>query len=279
MALPEEGWQSGYAVLCDEVRARFDRSLDYARWLGREIWGGGFESVEDLICMDSTQLLRFGKELRKVMEEGHASPEGAERMFFERVASLPIQDLLAFFETQLSHFAEAAGRQIRIHHDTGDDVRVFPEFYREFFDSLTHIARNIVDHAAEPPLQRRTRGKPPELQIHIRANYEGDARDKFRLTIADDGRGISARQVSDRLKKKGRRVEGADRDIIQHVFDEDFSTRDAIDAHSGRGIGMNVIKTEVQKLGGSLEIESQEGQGTTLTVSLPVLWDRRTRKR
>ena len=278
--LPEENWQPGFIAVCAEVRARFDRGVDYARWVGREIWGGAFESVEDLICMDSTQLLRFGKDLRRAIEDGDASPERAERMFFERVASLPVQDLLTFFETQVAHFAEAAGRQIRIHHDEGDEVRIFPDFYREFFDALTHIARNIVDHAAEPPLQRRTRGKPPELQVHIRAAYEGEARDKFRLVIADDGRGISPRKVSDRLKQKGRSVDGEpDAEIIQHIFDEDFSTRDAADAHAGRGIGMNVIKAEVQKLGGSLHVESKEGEGTTLTVSLPVLWDRRVRRR
>ncbi|TAL35150.1 MAG: hypothetical protein EPN97_07680 [Alphaproteobacteria bacterium] len=279
-ALPEASWRQDFANIRAGYRARFDRSIDYTRWLGREIWGDAFESVEDLICLDSAQLLRFGKDLRHVMEKGEASPEIAERMFFERVASLPVQDLLSFFETQLAHFAEASGRQIRIHHDAGDDVRVFPDFYREFFDSLTHIARNIVDHAAEPPLQRRTRGKPPELQVHIRTNYENGSRDKFQLIIADDGRGISREQVSRKLRQKGGAADGLrDNDIIQHVFDEDFSTRDAADMHAGRGVGMYVIKAEAQKLGGSVRVDSQEGLGTTLTISLPVLWDRRQSKR
>ncbi len=274
--LPEKNWQPDFAGLCAEYRIRLDLGLDYARWLGREIWGMEFESGDDIISVPTSQLARFAEELRGMTSSGK-TPDEIEHAFFERVGSQTVYDLLGFFETQLSYFAETAGRQIRIIHDKGDAVRLFPDFYRAFFDSLTHVARNIMDHAYEPAPLRTILGKPPELQVHIRTAYVDGDRSRFRLVISDDGQGISFDKVTKRLRQKNRQgaLEGrSEHEIIQHIFDEDFSTREGTDMYSGRGIGMNVIKTEVERLGGTLRVDSEERVGTVLTATLPVLWRR-----
>ena len=272
-ALPETGWEQAYAELCAKYRTRLDLSIDYARWLGREIWGMEFESGDDILSVPSGDMARFAEDLRGMVEKGVSADE-IERAFFERVASQTVHDLLGFFETQVSYFAETAGRQIRISHEKGDEVRIFPDFYRGFFDSLTHVARNIMDHAYEPAPLRAILNKPPELQVKIKYSYVGEARDKFRLVISDDGQGIAFDKVSKRLKEKGRQGALEDKgrhEVIQHVFDADFSTRDSVDMNAGRGIGMNAVKAEVEKLGGTLRVDSEEGVGTSLTVTLPVL--------
>lgn len=272
-ALPQEGWQAGLRALRAEFDVRLGLGIDHAHWLGREIWGMEFETSHDVISVSTADLARFGADLHAMLQSGGASPDSASRLFFERVASQSVWSLLAFFETQLSYFAEAAGRSIRIQHDSGDDVRLFPDFYRGFFDSLTHVARNIMDHAYEPAPLREILGKPPELQVHIRTSYTDGSRSQFQLVISDDGQGISFDKVTKRLREKREKIEGrTEADLMQHIFDADFSTRDSVDMNAGRGIGMSAVKVAVQKLGGTLRVSSTEGVGTALTVVLPVLW-------
>lgn len=272
-ALPQEGWQAGLRALRAEFDVRLGLGIDHAHWLGREIWGMEFETGHDVISVSTADLARFGADLHAMLQSGGASPDSASRLFFERVASQSVWSLLAFFETQLSYFAEAAGRSIRIQHDSGDDVRLFPDFYRGFFDSLTHVARNIMDHAYEPAPLREILGKPPELQVHIRTSYTDGSRSQFQLVISDDGQGISFDKVTKRLREKREKIEGrTEADLMQHIFDADFSTRDSVDMNAGRGIGMSAVKMAVEKLGGTLRVSSTEGVGTALTVVLPVLW-------
>lgn len=272
-ALPQAGWQDALRALRAEYDVRLGLGIDYAHWLGREIWGMEFDAGGDVISINTSELARFGADLHAMLQSGNASAEAASRLFFERVASQSVWSLLAFFETQLSYFAEAADRAIRIQHDKGDEVRLFPDFYRGFFDSLTHVARNIMDHAYEPAPLRQILGKPPELQVRICTRYANPARDRFQIMITDDGQGISFDKVTKRLREKQKQVEGrTESDLIQHIFDEDFSTRDTADIHAGRGIGMNAVKAEVEKIGGILRVTSTEGAGTTLTIELPVIW-------
>lgn len=276
-ALPENAWQTPFGEIVREYGIRLELGLEYARWLGREIWGMGFESAGDVISVDTRTLSAFADDLREMIEGGRPDAAAAERLFFERVASQSVFDLLAFFETQLGYFAETADRQIRVVHEESDPVRIFPDPYRGFFDSLTHVARNIVDHAFEPAPLRELLGKPPGMQVRIRTRYEDGRREKFSIVIADDGQGISFDKVTKRMRegRRGAELEGKSReDVIQHVFDPDFSTRESVTMGSGRGTGMNVVKAEVEALGGNLRLSSEEGRGTILTITLPLIWSR-----
>lgn len=272
--LPAESWQHGLRDLDAEYRIRIELGIDYVHWLGREIWGGEFETADDVISLDTLTLASFGTQLRQAIAAG-VEPGKIEKLFFEKVASQSVYSLLGFFETQLSYFAEVASKPLRIQHMPGDDVRIFGGFYRGFFDSLTHVARNIVEHAYEPMQIREMLGKPPEMQVKIHIWYADAARESFCLSIADDGPGVSFEKVSQKLRDKNRHdsVEGKSHDeVIQHIFDEDFSTREATTMESGRGVGMNVVRREVEKLRGTLKVESREGQGATLLITLPVFW-------
>jgi signal transduction histidine kinase len=274
-------WREQMAGVMASYQVRLELMLEYARWLGREIWGYEFEQGRDIIPVETGALRDFGIELERLLRGG-ARPEEVVALYFARVASVSVMDMLAFFETQVGYFAEATERQVRFVREKGDDVRIFPEFYGGFFDSLTHVARNILDHAYEPPAMREILGKLPELRVTYGARYTDASKKTFIIEIADDGQGISPAEVRERLaemSQAGRTPRTVaeiaalpDAELIQHIFDAAFSTKDSVDANSGRGLGMNVVKAEAAKLGGTVRVESKHGFSTKLTITLPVLW-------
>lgn len=272
--IAEENWRDPFDAVMANYQVRLELMLEYARWLGREIWGYEFENGKDIMSLATRNVYQFGLDLETMLAEKIA-PEKIVESYFLRVASLPVMDMLSFFEMQVGYFAEVADRQVRMRHEPGDEVRVFPDFYGGFFDSLTHVARNILDHAYEPPAMREILGKLPELYVTVKVVYGDPERKSFVITITDDGAGISAAEVRDRLRHKDAAVDlESDADVIQHIFDADFSTKDSIDINSGRGIGMNVVKAEVARLGGTVRVDSKHGFSTTFTIRLPVIWRR-----
>ncbi len=272
--IPEDGWQEPFEAVMAGFQVRLELMLEYARWLGREIWGYEFENGKDIMSIGTGNAYQFGLDLEKMLA-GKAPPEKIVESYFLSIASVPVKDLLSFFEMQVGYFAEVADRQVRMRHEAGDEVRIFPRFYEGFFDSLTHIARNILDHAYEPPAMREILGKLPELHVTLKVAYADAERKSFIITIADDGQGISAAEVRERLEQDNKPVRGeSDEDVIQHIFDADFSTKDSIDINSGRGIGMNVVKAEAEKIGGTIRVASKHGFSTVFTITLPVIWRR-----
>lgn len=272
--ISEEDWRDPFDAVMANYHVRLELMLEYARWLGREIWGYEFENGKDIMNVATREVYQFGVDLETMLAD-KISPERIVESYFLRIASVPVMDMLSFFEMQVGYFAEVADRQVRMRHDKGEDVRIFPEFYGGFFDSLTHVARNILDHAYEPPAMREILGKLPELYVTMKVAYADPELKNFVITITDDGAGISASEVRDRLRHKNPSVDDEiDAEVIQHIFDADFSTKDSIDINSGRGIGMNVVKAEVERLGGYVRVDSKHGFSTTFTIRLPVIWRR-----
>ncbi|TAL36227.1 MAG: hypothetical protein EPN97_06420 [Alphaproteobacteria bacterium] len=272
--ISDDDWREPLEAVMAGYQVRLELMLEYARWLGREIWGYEFENGKDIMSLATRNVYQFGLDLEAMLAE-KIPPEKIVESYFLRVASLPVMDMLSFFEMQVGYFAEVADRQVRMRHDQGDEVRIFPDYYGDFFDSLTHVARNILDHAYEPPAMREILGKLPELHVTLKVVYGDPERKSFVITITDDGAGISAAEVRDRLRHKNPSVDDEiDAEVIQHIFDADFSTKDSIDINSGRGIGMNVVKAEVERLGGHVRVDSKHGFSTTFTIRLPVIWRR-----
>ena len=272
--IPEDDWRDPFEAIMASYQVRLELMLEYARWLGREIWGFEFENGKDIMNIPTRNVYQFGLDL-ETMLAGGTPPAQIVENYFQRIASVPVLDVLSFFEMQVGYFAEVSDRQVRLRHEPGDEVRIFPDFYDGFFDSLTHVARNILDHAYEPPAMREILGKLPELHVTVKTVY-GDAEHKsFIIAITDDGQGISAAEVREKLEEKDASIaEQSDEEVIQHIFDADFSTKDSVDINSGRGLGMNVVKAEVEKRGGSIRVASKHGFSTTFTIQLPIIWRR-----
>ena len=139
-------------------------------------------------------------------------------------------------------------------------------------DPLTHMVRNSGDHGLETPAERRAAGKPETGRISLNAFHEGG---HIVIEISDDGRGlpldkIKAKAVSKGLASEAELAAMSDDAIQRFIFAPGFSTAAAVTAVSGRGVGMDVVKTNIEKIGGTIDLKSREGQGTAFTIKIPL---------
>jgi two-component system chemotaxis sensor kinase CheA len=137
-------------------------------------------------------------------------------------------------------------------------------------DPLIHIIRNSLDHGIELPEVREKSGKPGNALINITAEYSGA---NVLIKIADDGAGLNLKNIKEKAVEKGiitSDLEISERDIISLVFAPGFSTAEQTTNISGRGVGMDVVKKNIEKLRGTVEIESKENEGTTVAIKIPL---------
>ncbi|HVJ82642.1 MAG TPA: chemotaxis protein CheW, partial [Planctomycetia bacterium] len=167
--------------------------------------------------------------------------------------------------------AVACGKQVRfdmVGHETELDKTVL-EAIR---DPLTHMVRNAVDHGLEEPAARAAAGKSPEGHLRLHAFHEGG---KVVIEVADDGAGIDPRRVLDKAIRLGLLVPAAaerlsEREVLELIFRPGFSTADKVTQFSGRGVGMDVVRTNVERIGGTVELESKLGQGAAFRMKIPL---------
>lgn len=154
----------------------------------------------------------------------------------------------------------------------GVEVEVDKTIVEAIGDPLTHLVRNSVDHGVEMPDVRESRGKDPTGRIFLRAYHQAG---KVRIDIEDDGGGIDPDVIRIKALEKGIISEDqmdriTDRDAVRLIFHPGFSTAAKVTDISGRGVGMDVVKTNIEKLGGTVDVESLVGVGTTIRVTLPL---------
>ncbi|MDE2029403.1 MAG: Hpt domain-containing protein [Alphaproteobacteria bacterium] len=191
------------------------------------------------------------------------------------IVAVPVQECLRQFERELADLAEFVGKQIKPVRYTGSNPPVLTRTLHSLLFSMTHIARNIIDHGIEPAVTRLARGKDPAGQVMIHTDIENAAegeRQWLLISIADDGGGIDPARV--RAKLAASDPNGAwraqdDHAVIQNIFSWGFSTRDSVTDLSGRGVGMEAVEREVKELGGSIEVFSEMFQGTRFEIRVP----------
>lgn len=154
----------------------------------------------------------------------------------------------------------------------GEETEVDKTMIEDLADPLIHLIRNAVDHGVEMPAERLAAGKPEKSLVRLEARQEGD---HIVLIIADDGKGMSAERIRAKAVEKGLISEEEantldERQSLNLIFLPGFSTKTQISDVSGRGVGMDVVKTNIQKLNGSIEIRSEPGKGSVFIISLPL---------
>ena len=154
----------------------------------------------------------------------------------------------------------------------GEETEVDKTMIEDLADPLIHLIRNAVDHGVEMPEERQAAGKPPKSLVRLEARQEGD---HIVLIIADDGKGRNAERIRAKATEKGLISEEEantldERQSLNLIFMPGFSTKTQISDVSGRGVGMDVVKTNIQKLNGSIEIRSEPGKGSVFIISLPL---------
>ncbi|HEX6770120.1 MAG TPA: chemotaxis protein CheA, partial [Candidatus Binatia bacterium] len=152
----------------------------------------------------------------------------------------------------------------------GEDVEVDVSVIEHLKDPLTHMIRNALDHGIEPLETRKARGKDPCGTISLKAFHEGA---KIVIQVSDDGAGLDRKKIIERAKIIGSLAEPeklADPELYRMIFEPGFSTADAVTDLSGRGVGMDVVRRNIEALRGSVGVDSESGKGTTITMRLPL---------
>jgi len=167
--------------------------------------------------------------------------------------------------------AVAMGKQIRLEMD-GAETELDRTIIEAIKDPLVHLVRNSCDHGIEPPEARARAGKPPQGRLTLRAYHEGG---QVNIEISDDGAGIDSGRVKQKAIEKGiLRPEQADklsdREALNLIFQPGFSTARTVTNVSGRGVGMDVVKTHIEKIGGVVDLVSRPGEGTTVKLKIPL---------
>ena len=167
--------------------------------------------------------------------------------------------------------AVALGKQIRLEMD-GAETELDRTIIEAIKDPLVHLVRNSCDHGVEPPEVRVRMGKPPQGRLALRAYHEGG---QVNIEIGDDGAGIDVVLVKRKAIEKGLlRPEQAekvtDREALNLIFQPGFSTAKTITNVSGRGVGLDVVKSHIEKIGGVVDVFSRPGEGTTVKLKIPL---------
>jgi two-component system chemotaxis sensor kinase CheA len=182
---------------------------------------------------------------------------------------VPIGQLFQRSTRQVRDLSRKVGKQVELT-TRGEDTEVDKTIAEELSDPLMHMVRNAIDHGIEDPAAREAAGKPPQARIALAAYHQGG---QIVIEVADDGRGLDAHKLLAKGREKGLVDDGArlsESDIYRLILEPGFSTAAQVTDISGRGVGMDVVRTQVEKLRGRIEIRSEPGAGTTFLLKLPL---------
>jgi two-component system chemotaxis sensor kinase CheA len=184
---------------------------------------------------------------------------------------IPMRKVISKFPRLVRDLAREQKKEIDFEME-GENIELDRTILTEISDPLMHILRNAVDHGIESPEEREAAGKPREGTIELRASRE---RDHVTITVEDDGRGLDVDELREKAREKEVRTPAEldsmeDSEVYDLIFHPGFSTADEVTDVSGRGVGMDVVHSTVKQLDGSVNVESGNGEGTTVTLQLPV---------
>jgi two-component system chemotaxis sensor kinase CheA len=236
----------------------------------KELIGQDYERRGNMHEIEENALYNFAA----TMKESGASPALIEK-YLGTIVAMSLQDCLRQFDRELLDLAEITGKEVKPIRYIGVNPPVLARIYQPLFFSLTHICRNIIDHAIEPTVTRLARGKDPMGQVSINTSVTKDPAGNqqwLTLTISDDGGGIDPARVRAKLTvnhPNGNWQQMDDHAVIQHIFSWGFSTRDTVSELSGHGVGMEAVEREVKALGGFIEVFSELHRGTRFEIRVP----------
>ena len=184
---------------------------------------------------------------------------------------VPIRKVFSRFPRLVRDLGSKLGKQVRLEL-VGEDTEVDKSVADELSDPLVHLVRNCMDHGLETVAERHRNGKGSEGYVRLSAHQEGNS---IVIRVEDNGRGLQVEKIGQKAVAKGL-IEQADldamshRDIMNLIFLPGFSTAEQVSDVSGRGVGMDVVRTNISRMNGSLELDSETGQGSRVTIKLPL---------
>ena len=186
----------------------------------------------------------------------------------EQILSLkmvPIKELLYRYKRLIRELARERNKKIE-YKIYGENIELDRILLENLSDPMTHIIRNAIDHGIESVEERKKMGKNVEGLIKINVYYESGY---VYIEVIDDGRGIDVDKIREKAKELGLNTDLSDKEIINYIFEPGFSTAKEVTELSGRGVGMDVVRNNVEKLNGKISIETKKGYGTKIILKIP----------
>jgi len=186
-----------------------------------------------------------------------------------RVRMLPVGTVFSRFPRLVRDLSTRLGKKIRLQL-SGEQTELDKTVLEKIGDPLVHLVRNSVDHGIELPEVRVAAGKPAEGTVHLNAFHKGGS---INIVITDDGGGLNKQRIVEKARSKGlvdANAQLSDEQIFDLIFLPGFSTAAQTTDVSGRGVGMDVVRRNIKDLGGNVELQSELGRGTTITITLPL---------
>lgn len=215
----------------------------------------------DSVAMQNQQLMRNLAQLRRITNELQRTAMS--------LRMVPIRGTFQKMTRLVRDLSAKAGKMVELQ-ITGADTELDRNIIEEINSPLVHMIRNAVDHGLETPEARTAKGKHPKGTIWLRAFHQGGS---VVIEIADDGAGLDRERILSKGIERGLVQEGqqlAERDIFGLIFQPGFSTAQQVTEISGRGVGMDVVRRNINRLHGKIEIESEHGKGSTFSIFLPL---------
>ena len=225
--------------------------------------------ITEAMLAQSCAALDAAAQLR--LASGLADLQRHTRQLQESVMSIrmvPMSAVFSRFPRMLRDLAAKLGKQVELV-TLGEATELDKGMIERITDPLTHLVRNSCDHGIETPEQRRALGKPQAGTITLAASHQGGS---VLIEVRDDGRGLSRSALLAKARERGLHAPDSlgDAEVWSLIFAPGFSTAAEVTDVSGRGVGMDVVKRNIDALGGAVDIESSEGQGMTVRVRLPL---------
>lgn len=186
-----------------------------------------------------------------------------------QIRMVPISQIFSRFPRLVRDLSKSLDKRIKLIIE-GEDTELDKSVIEDLLDPLIHCVRNSVDHGIESPSDRKAAGKPEEGRVLLKASNEGNM---ILIEISDDGKGIDVEKVRKKAVEKGLIHPGKSLSGIEAfslIFEPGFSTAKTVTNLSGRGVGLDVVKKQIEKLNGSVTVLSEKGLGTRMTIKLPL---------
>ncbi len=265
----------------DQLMAQVGEMVTIGNMLKATVSGGEIEGalarLRAMACHDNPQDVRaltvIEGALRAILSASDNFGGAVERLQDAtlELRVVPIDTLFSRFSRVMRDIAQAKGKQVRLETE-GAEVRIDKGMVDLLLDPLMHMVRNAVDHGVEMPDEREKAGKSPVARVRLSAVSRGN---RVEIEVSDDGKGLDVERI--RAKAIDRGLVGAaeaarlsTRQVTGFIFAPGFSTAEQVTETSGRGVGMDVVRTNILRLGGTIEVDTRPGEGSTITLQLPL---------
>lgn len=257
----------------DQIQSYF-LNIDFIDWLEEDlsilknILGEQYFEQKNVAVVDKIKLVEIEKKMLEMLSPTEYSMLVPE---IRKIRYSPFKDLIKAYPQYTLKLAERQEKLIHEFDVEGGEFILDDNQFVGFSKSLTHIFRNIIEHGIESPEERMDQGKNEFGNIACSV-YQSD--NSFTLFIADDGRGINIEKIRRTAANKGlitleKANSISDNEIMEYIFMDGFSTNETVSELSGRGVGLSAVKSEVEKLGGTIHVETSQGQGTEFRITIP----------